>query len=173
MLLRHSIASNTTTIKTFFLFIWMSKLIGTRLYNSYISTRHQGLTVGRNVTLTLDWTIMFLRDIYGDLAFQVGGGLEYLHRSPASRKRRRRGNPVPGGITGGYKHRNLALKVGEISDETVKYGYGSYVIRTIERLHCKLQNCPLVREGSAQKQDRNFHIATFRQDIISGRQVPE
>jgi hypothetical protein len=29
-----------------------------------------------------------------------GGGLEYLHRSPASRKRRRKGNPVPGGISG-------------------------------------------------------------------------
>jgi hypothetical protein len=29
-----------------------------------------------------------------------GGGLEYLHLWPASRKRRRKGNPVPGGITG-------------------------------------------------------------------------
>jgi hypothetical protein len=29
-----------------------------------------------------------------------GGALEYLHRSPASRRRRRKGNPVPGGITG-------------------------------------------------------------------------
>jgi hypothetical protein len=29
-----------------------------------------------------------------------GGGLEYLHRSPASRKRRCERNPVPGGITG-------------------------------------------------------------------------
>jgi hypothetical protein len=29
-----------------------------------------------------------------------GGGLEYLHRSPASRMRRQKGNPVPGGITG-------------------------------------------------------------------------
>jgi hypothetical protein len=28
-----------------------------------------------------------------------GGGFEYLHRSPASRRRRRKGNPVPGGIT--------------------------------------------------------------------------
>jgi hypothetical protein len=29
-----------------------------------------------------------------------GGGLEYLHRSPASRKRRQNGNRVPMGITG-------------------------------------------------------------------------
>jgi hypothetical protein len=29
-----------------------------------------------------------------------GGGLEYLYRSPVSFKRRQKGNPVPGGITG-------------------------------------------------------------------------
>jgi hypothetical protein len=38
-------------------------------------------------------------------------------------------NPVPRGITGthcswGYKYGNLALQVGGVSDETVKYGYG-------------------------------------------------
>jgi hypothetical protein len=32
--------------------------------------------------------------------FPCGGGLKYLHGSPASRKRLRKGNPVPGGITG-------------------------------------------------------------------------
>jgi hypothetical protein len=37
--------------------------------------------------------------ILGDLAFQVGGRLKYPHRSPASRKRRRKGNPVPGGYS--------------------------------------------------------------------------
>jgi hypothetical protein len=31
---------------------------------------------------------------------QCGGGVEYLHRSLASRRRRRKGAPVPGGITG-------------------------------------------------------------------------
>jgi hypothetical protein len=40
------------------------------------------------------------RYIYRDLFLEVGGELEYHHRSPASRKRRRKGNPVPGGITG-------------------------------------------------------------------------
>jgi hypothetical protein len=29
-----------------------------------------------------------------------GGGFEYLHRSPESRRRRRKWNPLPGGITG-------------------------------------------------------------------------
>jgi hypothetical protein len=62
-----------------------------------------------------------------DLLTPCGGGLEYLHRCPASRKRRHKGNPVPGGITGppcpgGYKYGNLALQVGGVSNETVKYG---------------------------------------------------
>jgi hypothetical protein len=56
-------------------------------------------------------------------ASSCGGGLEYLHRSPASRKRRQKGNPVPGGITGPpcsgqYKYGDLALQVGRISDES-------------------------------------------------------
>jgi hypothetical protein len=33
-----------------------------------------------------------------------GGGLEYPHRSPASLRRRRKGNLVPGGITGPPRH---------------------------------------------------------------------
>jgi hypothetical protein len=49
-----------------------------------------------------------------------GGGLEYIHRIPASLKRLWRTNPVPGG--GGYTYGNLALQVGRVSCETVKYG---------------------------------------------------
>jgi hypothetical protein len=46
---------------------------------------------------------------------------EYVHRSPASRRRRRKGNPVPGSITGprcsvGYKCGDLALQVGGVSN---------------------------------------------------------
>jgi hypothetical protein len=41
-----------------------------------------------------------------------GGGVEHPHRSPASR-RRRKGNPVPGGITGPPCHwDSLVLQVG-------------------------------------------------------------
>jgi hypothetical protein len=40
--------------------------------------------------------------------------------------------------------------------------------QTIQSLHCKLQTRPLVREGAPQKQDRKFHIATIRQEVISG-----
>jgi hypothetical protein len=53
-------------------------------------------------------------------------GLEYLHRSSASRKRRRKGNPVPEGTTGtpypwGYKYGGLAVHVDGVSYESVKY----------------------------------------------------
>jgi hypothetical protein len=53
-----------------------------------------------------------------------GGGLEYIHCSPASRKRRQKGtqcHPVPGGC----KYGDLALQVGGVSNETVKYGLSS------------------------------------------------
>jgi hypothetical protein len=48
---------------------------------------------------------------------------------PASRKRRRKGNPV-------------------VSDETVMYGYESSATMTTDRLHYRLQTRPLVREGA-------------------------
>jgi hypothetical protein len=52
--------------------------------------------------------------------FSCGGGIEYFHRSPSSRKRLRKGNPVPGvylghPVPGGYKYRNLAFQAGGIS----------------------------------------------------------
>jgi hypothetical protein len=47
--------------------------------------------------------------------------MKYFQRSPASRRRRRNGNPVPGGITGysvrrGYKYGDLVLQVGGVSN---------------------------------------------------------
>jgi hypothetical protein len=69
-----------------------------------------------------------------DLSLQVGGGLEYLHCSPARRKRQVvrddvKGNRCPGvwlghSVPGGYKYENLSLQVGGVSDKTVKYGFG-------------------------------------------------
>jgi hypothetical protein len=51
-------------------------------------------------------------------------GVEYHHRSPASRSRRRQRNPVPWGITGhpvpgGYKYGDLVLQVGGPESENV------------------------------------------------------
>jgi hypothetical protein len=54
------------------------------------------------------------------LSIPCGGGVEYLHRSPATRRSREE-NPVPGVITGppcswGYKYGALALQVGGLSN---------------------------------------------------------
>jgi hypothetical protein len=76
--------------------------------------RARRLTVGRNITLTLIEFIAVWRRV----------------RIPSvSHKKRRKGNPVPRGINGHpipgrYKNMNLALHVGGVSNETVKYGCG-------------------------------------------------
>jgi hypothetical protein len=45
--------------------------------------------------------------------YPCGGGLEYPHRSPESRRRRRKGNPVPGPpVTSGHKYRYVDTQVG-------------------------------------------------------------
>jgi hypothetical protein len=64
-----------------------------------------------------------------------GGGVEYLHCCPASRRRRRKGNPVPEVIMGhpvpgGYKYEDLVWE--SLESETVKYGHESRRTRTQE-----------------------------------------
>jgi hypothetical protein len=56
---------------------------------------------------------------------------------PASRKRRRKGNPV-------------------VSGKTVMYGYESSATLTTDGLHCKLQIRPLVREGALRQIVKQF-----------------
>jgi hypothetical protein len=56
---------------------------------------------------------------------------------PASRKRRREGNPV-------------------VSGETVMYGYESSATLTTDRSHYKLQTRPLVREGAPRRRAKQF-----------------
>jgi hypothetical protein len=132
-------------------------------------TRHQDILIDWPSVVTWLWlltgTSCFWAIVYGDLTLQVGGGLECLHCSPASRKRQRKGNLMPRGITGppsswGYKYGNLALRVGGVSDETVKYGYEFGKLRPLS--DCTA-NCRPVREGAPQKQDHNFQTATFWQ----------
>jgi hypothetical protein len=59
----------------------------------------------------------------------VGAGKNTSTVIPASRKRRRKENPI-------------------VSGETVMYGYDSSASLTTDRLHYKLQTRPLVREGT-------------------------
>jgi hypothetical protein len=64
----------------------------------------------------------FLQTLYTEVLPEVsrdplrGGGFEYFHGSPVSRRRRRKGTSVPDGITGppyfwGYKYGDLVLQV--------------------------------------------------------------
>jgi hypothetical protein len=55
---------------------------------------------------------------------------------PASRNRRRKGNPL-------------------VSDETVMYGYESSATLTTDRLQYKLQTRPLVREDAQDEEQSN------------------
>jgi hypothetical protein len=56
----------------------------------------EGCNLKRNVRL---WQLFEINEIIG-LYSPCRGGLEYCNRSPANDRRRRKGNPVPGGITG-------------------------------------------------------------------------
>jgi hypothetical protein len=55
-------------------------------------------------------------------------------------------------ILGGYKCGDLALQVGGVSDETVKYGRELVTALARPRSNCtsKLQTRPLVREGATK-----------------------
>jgi hypothetical protein len=67
-----------------------------------------------------------------------GGGIEYLHRSPASGRRQRKGNPVPGGITRPPSSWEIQIRGsgptgwGSLEFETVQYAHESRGTRTWE-----------------------------------------
>jgi hypothetical protein len=77
----------------------------------------------------------FIRDIFivfGPLVYKIcrtEGELQCPHRNPVSRRRRRKRNPVPGGITGPpchprhkYSSRDLVLQVGRKIDSRMQSG---------------------------------------------------
>jgi hypothetical protein len=99
-----------------------------------ITTRaiwHSVLLKERNPNTILLAMAYKTRTLHNIKVLPCGGGIEYLHRSPTNRKRRRKGNLVPGGISGppcswGYKHGDLALKVEGVSRiGTIIYGLES------------------------------------------------
>jgi hypothetical protein len=65
-----------------------------------------------------------------------GGGFEYLHRSPASRRRRRKVNPVPGDITESPSSREIWIREpglevrGSLESENLKCAHESHGTRT-------------------------------------------
>jgi hypothetical protein len=74
-------------------------------------------------------------------AHPCGGGVEYLHRDPESRRRRRDGKSQ-------IWDSKIWSRVPRDSDPTK-------IALARTRSNCKRQTRPLVREGAPQKQDRN------------------
>jgi hypothetical protein len=91
-----------------------------------------------------------------------GGGFQYLHRSHESRRRRRKGNPVPGGITGPPYF--WAVKIrgpgppgwGSLEFETVNYGHESRGIRTREWLPWR-RPAVIVKDRTILSSERMLH----------------
>jgi hypothetical protein len=112
------------------------------------------------ITMETPFSLWFVPEYYKqcqscsgrDIPF--GGGFEYLHRSPASRRRRRKGNPVPGGVTGPPCSWGILIRGpnppgwGGLESEAVKYGRESPRMTALGRTrsNCKLQTHPLWRE---------------------------
>jgi hypothetical protein len=114
--------------------------------------RHQDLLTDRQSQCDFD----FVRS-------DSEGGFEYLHRSSASRRRRRKGNPVPGG----YKYRDLASRLGEsrIWDSKIWSWVPRYSDLRMTALartnsNCKRQTHPLLREDSTHQQTRSCLTVT-------------
>jgi hypothetical protein len=79
-----------------------------------------------------------------------GGGVEYLHCDPASRRRRRKGKSQ-------YWDSKIWSEVPRDSDPRM-----TALARASST--CKRQTRPLVREGAPQAQDRNCH--TSNKDLV-------
>jgi hypothetical protein len=75
---------------------------------------------------------------------------------PASRKRRRKGNPVASG-------------------ETVMYGYECSATLTTDRLHYKLQTRTLVREGAPRRRAKQLSGKRKEKEnlVIEPKGVPD
>jgi hypothetical protein len=103
----------------------------------------------RSTWWILSWLPLFTKDSMDD-KIVCGGGLEYLHLSPASRKRRRRGNTV--------------------SDETVMYGYWSSVTRPVS--DCTVSYRPVFSSERAPYRKNNKAIVTKEKIRITSGHGP-
>jgi hypothetical protein len=101
-------------------------------------------------------------DMFWMREFPCGGGVQYLHRSPASRRRRRKGNPVPGGIIGlpcswGIWIRGLGPPGwGSLESGTVKCGHESRGTRTWEWLRWR-KPAAIVNDRPIHSSERMSH----------------
>jgi hypothetical protein len=99
---------------------------------------------------------VILKKINFSSASPCGGGVEYLHRDPASRRRRRNGKSQ-------MWDSKIWSRVPRASDPRM-----TALARTSSS--CKRQTRPLVREGAPQVQDRNCHTSN-KYLVVSPRWV--
>jgi hypothetical protein len=96
-----------------------------------MGAQHQDILAGWTVRRTFDFE--FLQRPHAEAGKNTSTVI------PASRKGRRKGNPV-------------------VSDERVMYGYASSVTLTTHKLHYKLQTRPLVRSGKFKNPMTSYEI---------------
>jgi hypothetical protein len=91
------------------------------------------------------------------------GGFEYLHRSPTSHRRRRKGNPVPGGISGPPCSWGISIRgpgppgLGSLESETVTCGQESRGTGTREWLRWR-GPAAIVKDRPVLSSEREPHI---------------
>jgi transposase len=105
----------------------------THFYVSFSVVRQYMKTVLTNIYMLISWRLVAINP--------CGGGVEYLHRDPASRRRRRKGKSQ-------IWDSKIWSWVPRDSDPTKTALAGARSIY-------KRQTRPLVREGAPQKQDRD------------------
>jgi hypothetical protein len=101
-----------------------------------------------NSTVDFSWTLTF------EDKDPCGGGVEYLHRDPASRRRRRKGKPQ--------------LWDSKIWSQVPRDSHPTKTALARASSIYKRQTRPLVREGAPQVQDRNCH-ASNKDLVVSPR----
>jgi hypothetical protein len=108
-------------------------------------------------------TQYLVKNVWWSSGTPCGGGFEYLHRSPASSRRRRKWNPVPGIITGpscsrGDRNTGNWPSPGweSLECETVKYGQETCWTRTREWLHWRMP-AAIVNDRPILSSERTLH----------------
>jgi hypothetical protein len=131
---------------------WLCKHVSTATDSHDHSNRYMNGTTEK--LLEAVFTMWSIRTLHKELVWT----------SPASCRRRRKGNPVPGPACswGMYIQGPGPPGWGSVESERVKYGHQlpwdsdlRMVALARASSNCKYQTCPLVREGTSHQQTRN------------------
>jgi hypothetical protein len=112
--------------------------------------KHAFPTVKRPCFLRRPCKIIIKKSSVEESWYPCGGGVEYLHRDPASRRRRRKGkSQIWDSKIWSQVPRDLDPRMISLARASSTY---------------KRQTRPLIREGAPQEQDRNSH--TSNKDLV-------